>query len=98
MQGYEHRVSAAALRTRDLVRISGRGQTWRAEVTPAGRAYLEDPPRPEPHRRQRRQPTSASDAGGASESAPSQRPLTDKPRRLSPTEQMVSDLLAAGGV
>ena len=44
MGGYDHRTSAAALRTRNLVRISGHGEAWRAELTPAGRAYLENPP------------------------------------------------------
>src|SRR2546423_3863869 len=41
MEGYTHRVSASALRTRDLVRISGRGPTWRAELTERGREQLE---------------------------------------------------------
>lgn len=39
-----HRISAAALRNRDLIRIHGRGKTWRAELTEKGRAYLELPP------------------------------------------------------
>ncbi|MCZ7589174.1 MAG: hypothetical protein M5U27_10045 [Gaiella sp.] len=41
MEGYTHRISASALRTRDLVRISGRGETWRAELTDRGREQLE---------------------------------------------------------
>lgn len=41
MEGYSHRLSAAALRSRDLVRISGRGRTWLAQITPAGRAHLD---------------------------------------------------------
>jgi hypothetical protein len=40
MEGYAHRVSASALRRRALVRISGRGATWRATITPEGRDYL----------------------------------------------------------
>jgi hypothetical protein len=40
MEGYAHRVSAAALRSRGLVKISGRGPTWRATITDAGRAFL----------------------------------------------------------
>src|SRR5258708_8717942 len=31
--GYSHRISAAALQTRGLVRIVGRGATWRAALT-----------------------------------------------------------------
>ena len=46
-----HRISAAALRGRGLVRTTGRGPTWTATITPAGREYLEqtegeDPPIP----------------------------------------------------
>jgi hypothetical protein len=40
MEGYAHRVSAAALRSRGLVKISGRGPTWRATITDAGRRLL----------------------------------------------------------
>jgi hypothetical protein len=43
MTGYSHRVSAAALRSRDLIRISGRGPSWRARITPSGQAYLDSP-------------------------------------------------------
>lgn len=41
MEGYSHRVSAAALRSCGLVRITGRGQSWRAELTDAGRALVD---------------------------------------------------------
>ena len=41
IEGYAHRISASALRTRDLVRIFGRGETWRAELTDRGRKQLE---------------------------------------------------------
>jgi hypothetical protein len=50
MTEYSHRVSAAALRSRGLSRIHGRGQTWRAELTNAGRPALEAPPPPKPAR------------------------------------------------
>ncbi len=40
MEGHGHRVSAAALRTRGLIKISGRSTTWRASLTPAGQAAL----------------------------------------------------------
>src|SRR5437867_8954566 len=40
MDGYTHRISASALRTRALVRIFGRGETWRAELTDRGREQL----------------------------------------------------------
>ena len=46
-----HRISAAALRGRGLVKTKGRGSTWTATITPAGQEYLEqvdsqDPPIP----------------------------------------------------
>jgi hypothetical protein len=48
MDGDSHRISAAALRSRDLVTTSGRGSTWTAKITPAGREYLArvDGPKP----------------------------------------------------
>lgn len=47
MEDTHHRISAAALRGRDLVTTSGRGPTWRAEITAAGRAYLNDAAKPD---------------------------------------------------
>lgn len=41
MEGNSCRISAAALRNRGLVKISGRGPTWSAVISDAGRAYLE---------------------------------------------------------
>lgn len=51
MEGHFYRISASALRSKELVKIAGRGPTWSAETTQAGRAYLEqlagaDPPVP----------------------------------------------------
>jgi hypothetical protein len=40
MEGHVHRLSAAALRSRGLVKLSGRGRTWRVQITSEGRAYL----------------------------------------------------------
>jgi hypothetical protein len=50
-EGDFHRISAAALRNRGLVTITGRGATWAAKATTAGRDYLArvdgpDPPIP----------------------------------------------------
>jgi hypothetical protein len=44
MHDHAHRISAAALRNRDLIKVRGRGKTWRAELTDKGRAQLEAPP------------------------------------------------------
>ncbi len=86
--GYDHRISAAALRSRDLITITGRGPTWRASITPTGKAHLQRgseatrPPRP---------PNSAEPRESQTKKA------TRPPRRLSPTDQLIADLLAAGG-
>jgi hypothetical protein len=71
MDGDSHRISAAALRNRGLVKTSGRGATWTATITDDGRKYLDrvdgsDPPVP-------RQPN------------------------VSVTQQLVDDVIAAGG-
>jgi len=71
MEGDFHRISAAALRRKGLVAISGRGPTWTATITDDGREYLErvdgsEPPIP----RQGNVPV---------------------------TQQLVDDVIAAGG-
>ena len=48
LDGDTHRISAAALRNRGLVKTSGRGPTWTARITEAGRSYLEQVDGPEP--------------------------------------------------
>jgi hypothetical protein len=70
--GYHHRISAAALRSRGLVTINGRGPTWAAAITTAGSEYLDEVDGPEP-------------------------PI---PRQgnVSVTQQLVDDVIAAGGV
>src|SRR5262249_15686713 len=91
MEGYPHRISAAALRTRGLVNISGHGKTWRAELTPSGRSYLERPPS-EPDKPAGRRRSAGSESGTHAS------PKPKEPRPLSPTDQLVADLLVAGGV
>lgn len=44
MEGHGHRVSVAALRSRGLIRISGRSPTWRARITAAEEVALGIPP------------------------------------------------------
>jgi hypothetical protein len=81
-EGYSHRISAAALQSRGLVRISGRGPTWKVELTARGRAVLA---LPEPMR-------SVNSTAEKASSKPA------KPARpLSKTEQLIADLVAAGG-
>lgn len=71
MEGDSHRVSAAALRRRGLVRTSGRGPTWSASVTQTGREYLEQ-----------------LDGGD---------PPIARQGNTSVTQQLVDDVIAAGG-
>lgn len=44
--GYAHRVTAAAVRSRGLITTRGHGPTWHAEITPNGQQYLANPPQP----------------------------------------------------
>lgn len=71
MEGVSCRISAAALRNRGLVKISGRGPTWSAVITDEGRGYLEQVDGPTPPMRR--------EGNG------------------SVTEQLVNDVIAAGG-
>jgi hypothetical protein len=48
MTDESHRISAGALRNRGLVKTSGRGPTWAAAISDAGRAYLEQVDGPNP--------------------------------------------------
>jgi hypothetical protein len=40
VDGNAHRISAAALRSRGLIKISGRGKRWTAQITQSGRTVL----------------------------------------------------------
>jgi len=47
VEGVSYRISAAALKRRGLVGIKGRGATWKATITKAGRDYLERAAQPD---------------------------------------------------
>lgn len=71
MDGHFHRISASALRSKGLVKISGHGPTWTARPTKTGQKYLEqlesdDPPVP-------------------------------RQANVSVTQQLVDDVITAGG-
>jgi hypothetical protein len=97
MEGYTHRVSAAALRSRALVRIFGKGKKWRVELTDLGREQLERLDR-EPYAgaaaAEVGRVASAMQASPADEINAREEPAT---RTLSRTEQLVADVIAAGG-
>ncbi|MGH3350895.1 MAG: hypothetical protein ACRDPS_09545 [Nocardioides sp.] len=42
--GHEHKITAQALQRRGLIKIKGRGPTWTAAITAAGRRWIADPP------------------------------------------------------
>lgn len=90
MEDYSHRVSASALRSRGLVRITGRGPSLRAELTDAGRALVDQlPSNTAPAREGRR--------GGAHTSASVEVPAPRSGEKRSKTQQLVGDVVAAGG-
>jgi hypothetical protein len=87
-EGEGHKVSAAALRGRGLVRVRGRGQTWNAELTDRGRAFLDGSPTPRPT------PPAHTPTTEAEPQASPTRPASRPPTK---TEQLVADVIAAGG-
>jgi hypothetical protein len=104
MTGTIHKTSAGALSSRRLVVVSRRRGHWHAELTERGRYYLEHgayPPAPPDAEmpaagRPGRATPQASAASGANE-----HPAPDTPRasgpRLSPSEELVAAVQAAGG-
>ncbi|MCD2191368.1 hypothetical protein [Actinomycetospora soli] len=111
MEGHSYKQTARALADRRLVTVSRGHAGWSAKVTDTGRYYLEHgefPARP-PAKTPASRRLSAARAGDASGKASAQvqgpcetvkkTPAADRqPRRLSPTEQLVADVVAAGGV
>lgn len=71
MEGDSHRVSAAALRSRGLVKTSGRGPTWKATITQEGSEYLVR--------------------------VDSSNPPVPRQANVSVTQQLVNDVIGAGG-
>lgn len=104
-EGYTHRISAAALRSRGLIRISGHGPNWRAEITEAGLVYLKGEhlvPGVDPSSaNDRRRNLAAADARGKQADAipnPARPHRNKSQRALRPTEQLIADLMESGGV
>lgn len=71
MPDLHHRISAAALRSRGLVTTRGRGPSWSARITAAGREYLE--------------------------SVDGTEPPVPRQANVSVTQQLVDDVIRAGG-
>jgi hypothetical protein len=96
MEGNGPRVSAAVLHARDLVRTAGRGDRWRAEITDRGRAYLANPAGR--RRRGHGPPAGPRRGAGISVGLSTEEGSLSSPAALSRTEQLVADVVAAGGV
>ena len=90
MEGYSHRTSAAALRSRGLLRIAGRGPTWRAELTDSGRALAME-------LEQRADLTDAPIVRDGPSSASRTLGAPSRNLQRAKTEQLVADVIAAGG-
>lgn len=110
MEGHAFKVTAVALQNRRLVTISKKGGIWRAEATDSGTHYLEHgeyPPTSRPESSEakaaaraqgipRRNPTrSAGPPSEANARSAARAPRRTKP--LSPTEQLIADLVENGG-
>ncbi len=94
-EGYVHRVSAAALRTRGLVRTTGRGPAWSAELTDKGRRLLAG----DPAVARTPKPRSGALAGVHSrERSRDDANEQQKTRAPTKTELLVRQLLASDGV
>jgi hypothetical protein len=91
-EGEGHKVSAAALRARGLVKIRGRGKAWNAELTDRGRAFLDGSPTPGPA-----SPPSRPARTPATDRKPQSSPALQADRPPAKTEQLVADVIAGDG-
>ncbi len=106
MADHSHKVTAQALQTRRLVPVSKRGGTWSATVTDVGHHYLQHGSFPPPGKSLRKPATTQRKPRARLEkprrredsSAEDVNRSTQRRPRLSPTEQLVADVVAAGSV
>ena len=112
MQGHSYKRTARALQDRRLVTVRRGPEGWSAELADAGRYYLEHGEFPEQTGQHRRPsprspaPTSTEkpspvNATAEHETQPRPAATEEAPKRgprVSPTEQLVADVVAAGGV
>jgi hypothetical protein len=95
--GDSHKVSAAALRSRRLVKVSGHGPTWRADLTDAGRYVLEHGLYPEGHWTAPARKKDESAKPGSARQAPGGRPRQRAVRTVTPVARMLAAVDASGG-
>lgn len=105
-EGQAYKTSAMALVSRRLVTVSKKGGVWRATLLPAGSYYLDHGEYPEGHWGKTRgsvSPSANSNAvsdrvDSAPPPAPRSRSTKKSSQGLTPTRQLLADLVAAGGV
>lgn len=100
MTGYTYKITARALHSRRLVKVSNSGGTWSATVTDAGTHYLRHrcfpPTKPTPPSSSSVPTEDRSHCVATRRQAPSTTPST-QPLEPSPTAKLVADVIAAGG-
>ena len=110
MTGFTYKTTAVALQNRHLVVVSRRGGTWSAELTGAGRRYLDhgrypDPEaRDQPQRKTKPAPPVTPAPSGNGQSTAKRTPARQQSsraaaamKRKGPAEQLVEAVVAAGG-
>ena len=95
MTGDTHKVTARALQSRGLVKVSGRGASWKAHATDAGRYLIEHGEYPAGHWSKGRAKTSK--VATASASGEPRGPGPGRVTALRPVDQMIEDLISSGG-
>lgn len=97
--GESHKVSAAALRSRGLIKVSRSTGAWSATVTAKGRYYLSNGQYPPADAKSRTlkpaQPEKGGKAPSVKESAATA--TTKAPTRVGPTDELIARVVAAGG-
>lgn len=95
MTGDTHKVTARALESRGLVRVSGSGASWNARTTDAGRHFVERGEYPAGHWSRGRAKKSKLATGSSPDVVSS--PGPGRVTALRPVDQMIADVIAGGG-
>lgn len=100
MSGVDHKTTAKALQRRRLVVVSGKGEAWSAKATDGGKYFVKHRHYPAGHwsAGAGRQRMSGTLGSSAPENVDQPRPGGEgKVTGLRPVEQMIADLIEAGG-
>lgn len=104
MEGHLYKRIAVALQDRRLVKISKKAGSWHSEATDAGRHYVEHGDYPDgfwidqkPRSEVSVQRFSKESSRAEASVAPEDAQRVESPKRLSVTEKLIADVIAAGG-